>query len=253
MSPSLALQEAVYAWAAHVNNPNTWSDLDVDPRHAGWPGPMREGLPDTLTLAGPDLFSALPPSIGEESTDAYDRGKATVWTALALLLGPVEWTTRAARLCWSPSSPRPDALARLVGAYGVESAILGDDPAALARLAASIHTWQHLKGTLRFAQNVATAAGRGDDLSQITSYESVKIEPERFVCHTAAWWALRPESRSLTLRISGGQVVTTRAEPGAQRPEDIAVRAHPPSPAHCRLLPVWAVARVVDSGAEDER
>lgn len=252
MSQTLALQEAVYAWAARANEPNG-VDLDVDPQHADWPGPLREGPVDTLTLAGPDLFSTLPPSIAEESADAYRRGKATVWTALALLLGPIEWATRATRLCWSPSSPRPDTLARLVAAYGVEAEILGHNPETLAHLAAGIPAWQHLKGTLRFAQNVAKAAGRESELSRVTRHEPAVSESERFACHAAAWWALRPDATAPTLRIAQGHVVATRATPGASQPEDMAVRAHTPSPALCRLLPVWAVARVLDLGAEDER
>ena len=201
-----------------------WVDWSLAPEAPAYRyGASRRGRP--ATLRGAALTAQLPPS-------ALEPGDGpSAWEALGLLLAPAEWAVAARGLSWSPLSPRPALLARLVQVYGVPDALHGGDPDALARLAAGLPAWRHHRGTLRFTRAVLGAVGREDTLDAWCARPAA----ERVV--------LRRDSapRVGALRVSGGFACVVGDAP----PSLVTLPPKTEAPldrALLRLLPVWAVA-----------
>ena len=186
-------------------------------------GASRRGRP--LTLRGGSLTAQLPPA-------ALEPGDGpSAWEALALLFAPAEWAVATRGLLWTPLTPRPALLARLVEVYGVPGALHGGDPDALARLAAGLPAWRHHRGTLQFAREVLGAVGRDDTLAQWSAPPAVA----RAVLHRAG----APEVGAL--RVSGGFACVVGDSPPSLLTLPPKTEA-PLDRALLRLLPVWAIA-----------
>ena len=210
-----------------------------------------DGLP---RLSGPPLI--LPPPMRDAAEDAIAQGQAPLAEVLALVLAGPAWLIQSRRTLWTPLSPVPALLTRLVETYGVGVEIHQRVPERLARLAARVPVWYPYRGQLKAALELLDQAV-GAPVPQPTAARdqdgptpvAPPLREERLACHTARWGAdHRGGAAAPRYRVDGGFV---RFQPEAGGTElqrdDVLLGQLPdqvPSTALLRLLPVWTTLRL---------
>ena len=149
-----------------------------------------------VTLRGASLGESLPPPVLDDALAAQAEGQVTAWEALSLLIAPADWAVAARALVWTPVSPRPEVLARIVESYGVPASLHRGAPDALARLAAGLPAWRQRRGTPEFVWNVLQAVDRLSALDAVAPVAA--IHDERLVARGLAAWRASgaPRARS---------------------------------------------------------
>lgn len=256
-TPELAWSGASAAGELHGLG---WVGVGHEPSYC-----VRSG-PDGLRWHGQERTSRLPPPVAEAIARAREDGETTAWDGLDLILARPEWLVASRGLLWTPSSPTPKLLTRLVESVGIEPSLHRGDPDRLRRLAALLPRWAPRRGDLGRAVEVLEAAGaptRGLLPPTQADPESEDTAPsatagEAFAARSGTFWARRAVAeRAHVLRISGGLL---RFQPRndaatALRREDLLVAVGPtaPSPRDLfRLLPAWTVPRPVAAPASKE-
>jgi hypothetical protein len=263
---------AHHAWArraaARELDGLEWVDARIDAD-----GPLfRETCTEdgSATFAHLPYAAFLPPPMVRAAMQAQAQGRATLLEALHLLFARVEWRAATRHLVWSPLSPTPEVLAVLVEAFGVEPALHGDRPEALARIASLLPSWRPFRGSVTHARallEAATGVGievrggaerpqaaptREPDLEEQTEDEPTEDVPFRvppaeiFACRSSDWLAARGSDTPTTLRIDGGfltidGLAQNRAEDAFVALSDAPRAARP----FARLLPPWCTIRVL--------
>ena len=207
-------------------------------------GPPRDGQP---TLHGASLGAALPPPILNDALEARAAGQVTAWEALSLLIAPADWAVAARSLSWTPASPRPEVLTRIVEVFGVPASLHLRAPEALARLAAGLPAWRQRRGTPEFVWNVLQAVDRLDALAAVSPPGD--LHGERFVARGVHALRARGAPPPQTYRVVNGWLRVEGPSPAAPRPDELSLNPQssaPLDPTLCRLMPVWSSARVGD-------
>lgn len=265
MSGDLSAQTPVLAWAEASARGAleglAWVGVGQEESYA-----LREGADGAVRWHGQDRRARLPPPIADAMGQAEAEGAPTAWEGLTLTLARAEWLVASRGLLWTPSSPAPRLLARLVEAAGVEPVLHRGDPDRLRRLAALLPRWTPRRGRVDGALTVLAAAGApgaalvppATDPRDEDSTAASPTAGEVFAAHGGAFWAKRQvPDRDAVLRISGGLL---RYQPRqdastALRREDLVLRVGAGLPSArdlFRLLPAWTVARPVAPPAAKE-
>lgn len=254
MSEELSLQTPDLAFAMASANGELagvdWVEARLDADAPDYVLRRDEG--GAVRLRGMGLARNLPPPIAEAAQRVQAQGQPTAWEGLSLLIARAEWLVASRGLLWTPNSPVPALLARLVEAWGVPAEIHRHDPERLRRLAALLPAWRPYSGTAPRAEEVLQAASQqgqaqgrsGDDAAQ-----KHLTDGEVFVVHDYGFWRRRQRGADApTLQISGGVLCMRPAvntSPLSRRREDVTVRLGPEAGRfRYRLLPVWTVPRL---------
>lgn len=151
---------------------------------------------------GPDRFRSLiledylPPAQVDAVRLAERKGFPSLLHGLKLALAQPAWLIRTRSQLWSPTTPRPLLLRRLVEAYGLGAELHRGDPEVLARLAARVHQWYPHRGHLRYARRLVEAAELSTSSEDLLHREdSGPLPPsardEVFAGREALWWGAR--------------------------------------------------------------
>lgn len=208
---------------------------------------------------GANLAAQLPVPLADAILAATEAGETPLLDGVARVLAPAEWMILARTRLWTPVSPAPALLARLVEAYGIGVELHRGQPERLARLAARLPAWHPMRGRLECA--IALLNGALDEpLDTLCSQISLDgMEPaappladEVLSARSLDWWRARAEPGATPqYRIERGllRFQSTGPRYGLLR-EDVLVAptgdAVVPG-ALLRLLPVWTSLRVVES------
>lgn len=222
-----------------------WAAAALAPEERAYSfGPARGGQ---LTLRGASLGARLPPPVLQDALEARASGQVTAWEALSLLIAPADWAVASRALCWTPASPRPEVLTRVVEVYGVPAALHRGAPEALARLAAGLPAWRQRRGTPEFVLNVLQAVDRLDALAAVSPPGD--LHDERFVARGLHTLRARGATPTTSYRVVGGWLRVEGLSPTSPRPDELVLNPQssaPLDPTLCRLLPVWSSVRVGD-------
>ena len=167
-----------------------------------------EGSSEPFTIApqdgGPDRFRSLiledylPPAQVDAIRLAERKGFPSLLHGVKLALAQPAWLIRTRAQLWSPTTPRPLLLRRLVEAYGLGVELHRGDPEVLARLAARVHQWYPHRGHLRYARRLVEAAELSTSSEDLLHREDSGPLPksardEVFAGREARWWGARAQ------------------------------------------------------------
>ena len=254
----LAIREPLLEWA-HRASGGRIQGLDwVDPEISS------EAQDPCVTENGETRFrqvpygAFLPTVMVQAAREAQQEGRPTLLESILLLTAWPEWVVAARRTLWTPLSPVPGLLTHLVEAYGIGVEIHQNDVERLARLVARLPSWYPHRGQAQRAlrlladtiderprETYAHAQTHGPTPSRPA------ISQEAMACRELGWWTARAEPSAVpAYRIEDGFLRFQPKEGGGYRliNEDVLVGwepTHAPSTNLMRMLPVWAVLRLV--------
>lgn len=205
----------------------------------------------------------VPERVADASRAAREAGELGLLETLERIFARPEWLVYCRRLFWTPLSPVPALLTRLVEAHGIGPEVHGRDPKRLARLAALLRGWFPRRGQLEAALALLERGAEtpvADRCARVEDDAPLPPAPDEVLaCRDAGWWRARQEVGTTSeLRIEGGYL---RFQPQigagwALLPEDVAVQDwnpdRPLSQALIRLIPPWSCLRLAAPAARPQ-
>lgn len=231
-----------------------WVAVSADPHARPF---SQVGRGEAATFHHMPYVAFLPDLVREAVAGAVAEGELTLLEGAVRVMAWPEWFTRSRHLLWTAQTPVPALLARLLEAYGVDPEVHGHDPVRLVRLRARLSAWHPRRGELQPALDLLAGAGEAElpavaHLSGPTPEEAgLPLRDEVFACRDLSWWEARLGAPAEpVLRVEAGLLRFQPARGGFRLRVDDVVCAWPgrqPLPrALLRLLPAWAVLRLVD-------
>ena len=254
----LAIREPILEWAHLAASGRIqgldWIDPEISDEH------NRAGVTENGRKRFRQLpYTAfLPAVMVDAAREAQKRGQPTLLESILLVTAWPEWVVAARRTLWTPLSPIPGLLANLVEAYGIGVEIHQNDVERLSRLVARLPSWYPHRGqaqrALRLLADAIDERPR-ETYAHATTHGPTPSRPaisqEAMSCRSVSWWVARAEpSAKPAYRIEDGFLRFQPQEGGGYRliNEDVLVgweSKHPLSTNLMRMLPAWAVLRLV--------